>query len=99
MYTIMYMYVCVCKHTVFTPSRKLELSATSVFARKAEATALPAGVPTERRTDECLEVQHSSPRAPNSPKWVLFIYFKAQSKYYLYVWSHGVVIAGPTSVQ
>ena len=29
------------------------------------------------------------PGAPNNPKLVLFTYFRPQSRYYLYTWSHG----------
>ena len=32
------------------------------------------------------------PGAPNSPKEVILIYFKPQSKYYSYSWSHGIIV-------
>ena len=32
-----------------------------------------------------------NPGAPNSPKQVMFIYFRPQSRYYLYTWSPRVI--------
>ena len=34
-----------------------------------------------------LAISNPNPGAPNSPKQVIFVYFRAQSRYYVYTWS------------